>query len=87
MFITIGSYCYNTDQIICFGIDTDKMDDYITVELVDGTKDEVEFDSHEEALANFHHTVKQLNLMTYDQAKENSQPFETFQNRYKGGNK
>ena len=70
MFITIGSYCYNTDQIIDFGLAPDKMDDYITVELINGAVDEVEFDSHEEALANFHHALKQLNLMTYDQIEK-----------------
>ena len=70
MFITIGDYCYNTDQIIDFGLATDKMDDYITVELTNGAVDKVEFNSHEEALANFHHALKQLNLMTYDQNKE-----------------
>ena len=70
MFITIGSYCYNTDQIIDFGLATDKMDDYITVELINGAVDEVEFDSYEEALANFHHALQQLNLMTYDQIEK-----------------
>lgn len=70
MFITIGSYCYNTDQIICFGLATDKKDDYVTVELVNGAVDEVEFDSYEEALANFHHALKQLALMTYDQIEK-----------------
>lgn len=70
MFITIGDYCYNITKIINFGLDTGRKDDYITVELVDGEEDEVEFNSHEEALANFHHALKQLNLMTYDQNKE-----------------
>ena len=70
MFITIGDYCYNTDQIIDFGIDTDRKDDYITVELTNGAVDKIKFDSYEEALANFHYALKQFNLMTYDQNKE-----------------
>ena len=70
MFITIGDYCYNTDQIIDFGIDTDREDDYITVELTNGEVDEIEFASHEIALKNFYHALTQLNLMTYDQNKE-----------------
>lgn len=70
MFITIGNYCYNTDQIKCFGLDTSREQESIIVELIDDGEDEVEFDSHEEALANFHHALKQLNLITYDQTKE-----------------
>ena len=90
MFITIGSYCYNTDQVICFGIDTDRKEDFIAVELTNGTVDEVEFDSHEKALENFHHALKQLALMTCKQAKKNASSEEglkTFQTRYEGGNK
>lgn len=70
MFITIGDYCYNTDQIIDFGLDTSRKDEYITVELVNGEEDEVEFGSHKEALANFYHALKQLNVITYEQTKE-----------------
>ena len=70
MFITIGDYCYNTDQIIDFGLDTSREQESIIVELIDGGEDEVEFNSHEEALANFHHALKQLNLITYEQTKE-----------------
>jgi hypothetical protein len=70
MFITIGDYCYNTDQIIDFGLDTSRKDEYITVELVNGEEDEVEFGSHKEALANFYHALEQLNVITYEQAKE-----------------
>lgn len=83
MFITIGNYCYNTDQIIDFGIDTDRKDDYITVELTDGGIDEIEFDTHEEALENFHHALKQLALMTCKQAKEGAQICEELHNKYK----
>ena len=70
MFITIGEYCYNTDQIIDVGIDTDRKDDYITVELVNGEVDEIEFDTHEIALENFYHALAQLNLMTLNQTEE-----------------
>ena len=71
MFITIGNYCYNTDQIIDFGIDTDReKDDYITVELTNGEVDEIEFASHEIALKNFYHALTQLNLMTLNQTEE-----------------
>lgn len=70
MFITIGDCCYKIDQIKCFGIDTNRMDDYITVELTNGDIDEIEFDSHKIALKNFHHALAQLNLMTHNQTKE-----------------
>lgn len=89
MFITIGEYCYNTDQVICFGIDIDRKDDYVSVELVNGTTDEVKFDSHEKALENFHHALQQLALMTCKQAKKKSSSEEglkIFQTRYEGGN-
>lgn len=70
MFITIGEYCYNITKIIDFGIDTDRKDDYITVELTNGEVDEIEFASHEIALKNFYHALTQLNLMTLNQTEE-----------------
>ena len=55
MFITIGDYCYNTDQIKCFGLDTSTERESIIVELIDGGEDEIEFNSHNEAIENFNH--------------------------------
>lgn len=70
MFITIGDYCYNTDQIKCFGLNTSAEQESIIVELIDGGEDEIEFNSHNEAVENFHHALQQLCLITYDQVKE-----------------
>ena len=81
MFITIGDYCYNTDQIKYFGLSTMDEEEFISIELINGAEHTISFENYKDALDSFHHALKQLNLMTCDQEKEisNSQSnlFET----------
>lgn len=70
MFITIGDYCYNTDQIKYFGLSTMSKEEFVSIELVNGEKHTISFEGHENALESFHHALKQLCLMTCNQAKK-----------------